>query len=208
MKPFRYLCSALAIMLSIASLHGQEIKPDLILEGKIEGTQNKTYFEVPFEVPVRSPSHKRRLHLHGQRQENCIRSRHRRSATLSRQQRRQQEPFHDQRIGRNAVLSCREPSCPANGSCSFQCRTFVRRKSLLIGQRYASTRLLKIMPSPSSRSRPEGAGIAATCTCTPLHSDGSCPSQSGKNCPVPRLPDRKDCDRARARLHRDHRSQR
>jgi hypothetical protein len=30
---------------------GQVAKPDLVLEGDVTGTQNKTYFEIPFEVP-------------------------------------------------------------------------------------------------------------------------------------------------------------
>jgi hypothetical protein len=31
---------------------GQSAKPDLVLEGEVTGAQNKTYFEIPFEVPL------------------------------------------------------------------------------------------------------------------------------------------------------------
>ena len=44
----------LALLLSILlplQLHGQTDKPDLVLEGTVNGAQNKTYFEVPFDVP-------------------------------------------------------------------------------------------------------------------------------------------------------------
>ena len=47
----RLPCLALAVLLT-ASLQAQSTKPDLILDGPVEGKQNKTYFEVPFTVPA------------------------------------------------------------------------------------------------------------------------------------------------------------
>ena len=42
-----FLCVGLA-----SALQAQSKAPDLVLQGKVAGTQNKTYFEVPFEVPA------------------------------------------------------------------------------------------------------------------------------------------------------------
>src|ERR1700678_2885345 len=36
---------------AIGQTIGQAAKPDLELEGDVTGAQNKTYFEIPFEVP-------------------------------------------------------------------------------------------------------------------------------------------------------------
>lgn len=45
------LCVALTLFTGCRALSAQGIPPDLVLEDKVSGTQNKTYFEVPFEVP-------------------------------------------------------------------------------------------------------------------------------------------------------------
>ena len=48
---FRLPCFALAVLLT-ASLHAQSAKPDLVLDGTVEGRQNNTHFEIPFAVPA------------------------------------------------------------------------------------------------------------------------------------------------------------
>ena len=45
------LCVALALLTFCGALSAQVTPPDLVLEGKVTGSQNKTYFEVPFDVP-------------------------------------------------------------------------------------------------------------------------------------------------------------
>jgi hypothetical protein len=39
-------------LLITAVANAQSLKPDLVLDGSIEGKQDKTYFEIPFEVPA------------------------------------------------------------------------------------------------------------------------------------------------------------
>jgi hypothetical protein len=39
-------------LISLPALHAQSTPPDLVLQGAINGAQNKTYVEVPFEVPT------------------------------------------------------------------------------------------------------------------------------------------------------------
>jgi hypothetical protein len=52
-QPARLLLLALLVeLISITALHAQVPPPDLVLEGQVTGTQNKTYIEVPFEVPA------------------------------------------------------------------------------------------------------------------------------------------------------------
>lgn len=46
------LCVALTLPIFCRALFGQATHTDLVLEGKVTGSQNKTYFEVPFEVPA------------------------------------------------------------------------------------------------------------------------------------------------------------
>lgn len=41
----------LLLFCSITGLHAQSSKPDLVLQGKVSGVQNQTYFEIPFQVP-------------------------------------------------------------------------------------------------------------------------------------------------------------
>jgi hypothetical protein len=48
---FRLPCLALAALLA-ASLHAQASKPDIVLDGTVEGRQNHTHFELPFTVPA------------------------------------------------------------------------------------------------------------------------------------------------------------
>ena len=45
------LCVALTLLALCQALSAQAAPPDLVLEGKVTGSQNKTYFEVPFDVP-------------------------------------------------------------------------------------------------------------------------------------------------------------
>lgn len=40
------------LALNLPSLFAQSAPPDLVLEGKVDGAQNKTYFEEPFNVPA------------------------------------------------------------------------------------------------------------------------------------------------------------
>ena len=47
------IAALLLCLLPLVRLHGQASQPDLVLEGKVTGTQNKTYIEVPFEVPAK-----------------------------------------------------------------------------------------------------------------------------------------------------------
>ena len=46
------LCAVLTLLAFSGSAFGQITPPDLVLEGKVNSTQNKTYFEVPFDVPA------------------------------------------------------------------------------------------------------------------------------------------------------------
>lgn len=45
------LCVALTLLTFCPTLSAQAAPSDLVLEGKVTGSQNKTYFEVPFDVP-------------------------------------------------------------------------------------------------------------------------------------------------------------
>jgi hypothetical protein len=45
------LFASLGLLASCFSVAAPSAPPDLILEGKVSGVQNKTYFEVPFDVP-------------------------------------------------------------------------------------------------------------------------------------------------------------
>ena len=45
------LCVVLTLPIFCRSLFAQATPPDLVLQGKVVGSQNKTYFEVPFDVP-------------------------------------------------------------------------------------------------------------------------------------------------------------
>ena len=45
------LCLALTLPIFCRALFALATPPDLVLEGKVTGSQNKTYFEVPFDVP-------------------------------------------------------------------------------------------------------------------------------------------------------------
>jgi len=45
------LCAVLTLLSFHAAAFAQSTSPDLVLQGKVAGAQNKTYFEVPFDVP-------------------------------------------------------------------------------------------------------------------------------------------------------------
>lgn len=45
------LSVALALLSCSSTLISQSTPPDVVLDGKVTGSQNKTYFEVPFDVP-------------------------------------------------------------------------------------------------------------------------------------------------------------
>jgi hypothetical protein len=45
------LCALLSIFSFRLFASAQSPHPDLVLQGKVTGAQNKTYFEVPFDVP-------------------------------------------------------------------------------------------------------------------------------------------------------------
>lgn len=46
------LCVVLTLPIFCRALFGQATYTDLVLEGKVTGSQNKIYFEVPFDVPA------------------------------------------------------------------------------------------------------------------------------------------------------------
>jgi len=50
---FRIALASLLCLVFIPRVNGQASQPDLVLEGKVAGNQNKTYVEVPFEVPAK-----------------------------------------------------------------------------------------------------------------------------------------------------------
>ena len=51
MKTLAFRLALIVLLCGLAPLHAQVSAPDLVLQGTIKGSQNKTYFEVPFRVP-------------------------------------------------------------------------------------------------------------------------------------------------------------
>jgi hypothetical protein len=43
----------LALLCWLSPIEGQTVPPDIVLQGKVAGAQNKTYLEIPFDVPAR-----------------------------------------------------------------------------------------------------------------------------------------------------------
>ena len=54
MKMTRVLSVVALLVLPSVLLYAQISPPDLVLQGKVTGSQNKTYIEVPFDVPAGS----------------------------------------------------------------------------------------------------------------------------------------------------------
>ena len=52
MKTLAHRLILVALLWSACPLFAQTATPDLVLQGSLRGTQNKTYFEVPFRVPA------------------------------------------------------------------------------------------------------------------------------------------------------------
>ena len=84
-------------------------KPDLVLTGDVTGAQNKTYFEIPFNVPAGTHRLSVDFHYTGAETRHARPGR-RGPGTISRAKRGQQKPLHDQRDRCHPVLSARRDS--------------------------------------------------------------------------------------------------
>ncbi len=177
------------LMLAVASLAAQEQaknpQSDLVLTGDVTGAQNKTYFEVPFNVPA--GTHRISVDFHYTRQGAArdARSGYRRSGAFSRRERRQQEPLHHQRDGCDSFLFARRYSSGSVASADLRCRICGRRPCPTTGPRSDSMRATR---TPSFAAQPLATRHALVSR-RPAHAHRAqrwkCPSQSGRMVPCP-----------------------